>query len=444
MHNSFGSGKSSQVINIVKGGAPIRPYSSVNESLFMRGIATTIKLSDDLDVTSFVSLKNRTGNILSDTIIDTGFETFSSIRIDGYHRTENEIEDKSAIKELNSGGIIRYTDKNLRLSGNLLYTKFNKILNPSGALYRNYAFSGSELVNYSMDGVYQFKNFNLMAEYARSNNNANAFVAGSQVVLHPKIDISILYRNYDKDYQVLNANAFGEYSIPTNERGIYLGLAYRASKQWLVSVYHDVWKSPWLRFRVDGLSDGKESFIRIDYKKRYKHHFYIQYKKEDKPINLTLDNPLRSIDNRVLHRLRIHLQNSIHKNFDLRNRVEYALFNSSSKKSRGWLIYQDAIYRTQGILRTLTARIAYFDTDDFDSRIYAYENDILYEFRIPFYQNEGVRFYINSRWKLSRKASFEIRYELTSYFDDDEIGSGGETIYGNNRSEIKTQLRYQF
>lgn len=444
VHNSFGSGKSSQVINIVKGGAPIRPYSSVNEALFMRGAAGTIKLSDHIDLTSFVSVKNRTGNILSDTIIDAGFESFSSIRLDGYHRTDGEIEDKSSIREINTGGIIRYHHNNLRVNANILHTKFNRFFDPSDELYRKFTFSGDRLTNVSLDGLYQYTNFNIFWEYARSDNGANALVTGSQIVLNPKFDLSLVYRRYDEDYQVLNANAFGEYSSPANEQGLYLGVAYRANKEWLVSAYHDVWKSPWLRFRVDGLSDGKESFLRVDYKKRYQYHFYLQYKFEDKAFNLNSDGPIRNIGSRKLHRLRIHLENSINNTLDLRNRVEYSFSNSTESESSGWLIYQDVILKTQSILRSLTARLAYFDTDDFESRIYAYENDILYEFRIPFYQNEGLRFYVNSRWKLSRKLTFEFRYEVTSYFDDDEIGSGGETILGNNRSEIKTQIRYQF
>ncbi|NNF32830.1 MAG: helix-hairpin-helix domain-containing protein, partial [Saprospiraceae bacterium] len=87
---------------------------------------------------------------------------------------------------------------------------------------------------------------------------------------------------------------------------------------------------------------------------------------------------------------------------------------------------------------------ALFDTDDFDSRIYAFENDIQYEFRIPFYQMKGTRMYLFARYKATRRMTLEARIDRTFLTDAEEIGSGGEEILGNKRNEIKAQMIYRW
>mgnify|MGYP007042166935 CR=1 FL=1 len=51
-------------------------------------------------------------------------------------------------------------------------------------------------------------------------------------------------------------------------------------------------------------------------------------------------------------------------------------------KSNGILLYQDLVYSFKEIPLKLSARYAIFDTDNYDTRLYAYENDLLYVFSI--------------------------------------------------------------
>ena len=63
VHNSFGGGKTSLVTNIKKGGRPIRPYSSVTEANFFRGVAATMDLGSSLQLTLFGSRKQIDGAV---------------------------------------------------------------------------------------------------------------------------------------------------------------------------------------------------------------------------------------------------------------------------------------------------------------------------------------------------------------------------------------------
>jgi hypothetical protein len=138
------------------------------------------------------------------------------------------------------------------------------------------------------------------------------------------------------------------------------------------------------------------------------------------------------------------MTNTLSKSLKLRNRVEFTLFDNNGSTTDGYLLYQDIIYKPIGRLFSFTARYAIFDTDGFDTRIYTFENDILYEFSIPFYTDKGSRFYINWRQRLGRKITLEARYSRTYYDNRETIGSAGQLIDGNVRSEVKAQVRYNF
>ncbi|MDQ3552116.1 MAG: helix-hairpin-helix domain-containing protein, partial [Bacteroidota bacterium] len=82
--------------------------------------------------------------------------------------------------------------------------------------------------------------------------------------------------------------------------------------------------------------------------------------------------------------------------------------------------------------------------DSYNSRIYAYESDVLYSYSIPPFYDKGFRYYFNINYDLSRSFSCWLRWSQTIYENRKSIGSGLDEIVGNKRSDIKLQLRYIF
>ncbi len=444
VHNSFGGTKSALVNSIKKNGQIIRPYSSRGEAIFLRGIATTIDVSKALDVTGFVSYKNEDANIsfIDTTDTDGLFVEFSSIRQDGFHRTASEIEDENTLRRLTTGGRIELSAFPLKIAGNIVVDNFESSFNPQNTVANLFRFRGNTLLNTSIDYSYKWKNVNLFGEAAYSNNSGTAQLYGALIALNRKADISILYRNYSREYQSLLANAFGESSRVNNEKGIYVGFNYEASEKWQFSLYFDQWENPWVRFRVDGPATGTEYLARLTYTPGYKYNSYLQYRYERKERNLSgNETPIDILIPTKLHRWRFNQQIQLNRKFELRNRLEFSLFEDD-ERSGGLLIAQDVFYRTRKL--NLSSRIAYFNTADFDSRIYAFESDLLYSFSIPFFSNEGFRFYINSKWKINYNLTAEFRIARSQFIDINEIGSGNNLISGNSRTDTKVQLRYKF
>ena len=443
LHNDFGIGKSSFVMNVKRAGRSLRPYSSVNEVNYYRGVGITLTPVNHVETTIFASYKPVDASLRTDTLDNTDFDYFGSVRQDGYHRTLSEIENKNTLYQGNGGIKVKYKNRKLELGLNTLYTYFSLPLIKDEQLYKKYLFAGKQLINASVEYGYRWKNLNLFGETAISDNGGKATTNGALISVDRNMDISLLYRNFSPDFHTLNGNAFSESSLPINESGLYWGIEIRPIRKWTISSYVDFWKHPWIGYRRDGITDGKEFFIKVQYVEKRKLECYLQYRYEKKYLNSSGTEKIDYPQAQVLQRIRAHFSYKITKEWEIRDRIELSNYFKTSV-GKGYMMYQDVMYKPIAKPFSFTARFAMFDINSFDARIYTYENDLLYEFYIPFYQNKGTRFYINGRYRIGRNITFEMRYARTYYDDINSIGNGNEQILGSVRSEAKAQLKLKF
>lgn len=80
---------------------------------------------------------------------------------------------------------------------------------------------------------------------------------------------------------------------------------------------------------------------------------------------------------------------------------------------------------------TVKFRYALFETEDYDSRIYAYEPDVLYAFSVPAHYGSGQRYMLVVKYRFHRELSAWLRLSETA------IKSGWEEIDGNKQTEVK-------
>ena len=139
--------------------------------------------------------------------------------------------------------------------------------------------------------------------------------------------------------------------------------------------------------------------------------------------------------------LRLHFNYQINYNLSLASRVEYSFYDREGENETGSVLFQDIKYQFDKIPLKLTSRFALINTSSFNTRIYAYENDILYAFSIPPYYGRSSRFYLLAKYALNDRIDLEMRYAISTFYDRDEISSGLNLIEGNTQSEIKAQVR---
>ncbi|MCD8539467.1 MAG: hypothetical protein LRY55_06630 [Leadbetterella sp.] len=88
--------------------------------------------------------------------------------------------------------------------------------------------------------------------------------------------------------------------------------------------------------------------------------------------------------------------------------------------SEGWAFIQDVETRIRRM--QFKIRLARFSTGSYDSRVYAYENDVLYAVSFPAYYGRGIRWYAIVKAPLGKKADVWVRLAQTRVSDRDSIG----------------------
>lgn len=433
-------GKSAEGVQIKRFARGIRPNTSANENRFFRGIAATIQWKN-ISFTPFYSSHAVDGNIIP--LLYNEQDGTSSIIETGMHRTINELLDKNTINITIFGGHIAYQHKNFTTGVTSYKTILDKPLVLSDELYKQFNFQGTELTNYGADMVLNLKNVNFFGEFAGSSAGGFAGIAGINTFLDDRFFLTILYHNYGKEYQNLYSNPFAESSAIANETGIYLGFKALIHKYISISGYIDHYQFPWLKYRISSPSTGRDYLTQINFTPIENINSYIRYRYKNKQENFKKEyNYMPLISDIERHEFRFFISYNVTHNIICKNRIDMIIYNSDfAEQENGYLIYQDILFRPINFPLETTFRYSLFATDGYNSRIYTYENDVLYAFSVPSYFNNGQRWYLMLKWKIIPRISMWLRYARTSYFNQNTIGSGNDIIDGNSKSEVKLEVK---
>lgn len=440
LYTGFGFGKSADISLIPKVGRGLLPYTSTNETLFLRGFATTFTIRG-VEITPFISYRNLDASLTT----DENTPSVTSLGLSGLHRTPTEIKNKAAVSQTLYGTHLEYVNQRAGV-GILAYkTSFGRSFEPGKYAYNQFDFASDQLTNLSVHYRYNFQQVYVYGEFAQSYPGGFAFVNGLLTSLSPKVSLSLLYRKYQRNYYSFFNQALAESTNAVNEEGFYSGLVITFNKKWEFSTYADLFKFPWLKFRIDAPSSGYELFTQITFTPTKKFRAYFRYRLKEKQQNNDGAETLAFLEKVDLQDFRADLSYPLNKKFVFRNRFEMVQYQKGNTLSGyGFLFYQDIIYHPMVSKFSGNLRLAYFSTADYDSRLYAFENDVLYSYSITPFYNRGFRSYINGRYTLHRGLDVWLRYAITFYPGQKTVGSGLDVIDKNRKSEIKTQIRYQF
>lgn len=438
----FSFGKAPDVTSIAKRDVGLRAYTSSNEFSFLRGFATTVQLAKHIEFTPFISFRNLDASLSLD---ENGDEVLATINETGLHRTQTEIRNKNRISQQIYGGVLQYQKNNLSIGTIAYHSKYSNAFITGDQLYRQYNFVGKQLTNIGLNYNYTYKNIYFFGEAAKSLNSGLAYLNGALISLSSKVSAAVLHRNYQSNYHNFFNQATAEASEAVNEKGLYVGLNINPTKAWNLSFYADYFKFPWLKFRIDAPSNGYEILSQLTYTPTKTLKAFVRYKLELKQQNTDLEVPINFLDNVKRESYRANVSWRLSKTIRFQNRIEVSQYKKGLANAEfGYMIYQDASYAPSLSKFSGNIRLAYFNTPSFNSRIYAYEDDVLYNFVFAMYNGNGIRTYANLKYKLLKKLDVWARYALFLYKDVETVGSGLDEIAGNKKTEVKIQIRYQF
>jgi len=227
---------------------------------------------------------------------------------------------------------------------------------------------------------------------------------------------------------------------------LYAGISIRPGISWRIDAYADLYKFPWLKYGVDAPSTGSDYLIQALYRPNKQLEIYTRYHAESKANNVNPDQLTTSaVLSQPKESWRTQISYRINAAITLRNRTEIVWFDKKGiSPEEGFLIYFDLFYKPVLKPFATSLRLQYFETGGYDSRLYAYENDVFYSYSTPVFYDKGYRYYINFSYDVNRKITLWAKWSQTIYRDKTLIGSGLDEIEGNVKSEIRLQAMYRF
>lgn len=436
--NDFSPSRTAVVAQAERRTNGFRKHFSTNEQDFFRGVASTITIKN-LDISVFYSYRKM------DAAVDS--LTFTSLKTDGLHRLQRDWEKRKTITMQVYGGNIRYATPHFHVGLTALSYSFGKFkMDPDPKPYNLFYFKGSNNFNIGVDYMLKSNRIKFYGETSLSKNGAISTLNALQLTPASYISFLVLYRYYDRRYQALFGNAFSQGSTVQNEQGVYMGLQLTPIAHWKLSVYADLFRFPWLKYGIDAPSGGQEYMAQIDYTPSRNFSTYLRYKYRQKEKNGTFENDnLLRINPYKQHRIRFQQVYNFSSPFIFKTSLDGILFDDPIKKlNKGIMISQSIGWKPTTLPLQMDGYLAWFHTDDYNSRVSSYEKNILYAFNMPSFYGDGMRFALTFRLDIWKRLSLSAKLAHTHYWDRDLIGTDTEEISGSDKTDLYALLRWKF
>lgn len=432
MNNDLSLSKSMSLNAINRQGGSIRPHSSRSGYNYMQGAAATIRLTQKLDLTAFVSYKD------FDATLNNDDGSIATILKSDYHRTQAELNKKNNSSQFVSGGSLNFSDKGFTLGISGYYAWLNRQLKPNKTQeYRKHYAEGQHFYNYSIDYGYRNGNFSLHGETATGNCKAWATINTIAYRLRQNLSVMALQRFYSYRYYSLFAQSFSEGGSVQNESGVYLGVDWQPLRKLSVAYYTDIAYFPWAKYQAHYASRSFDNMLSV------------VYASNNWTITAKYRLKMREKDNADKTAL-------IYKT-DQRARLATAytapLWTIKAQIDAAHSKYKDKSF---GYMTTISggctaikklnlyATLGYFHTQDYNSRIYSYERGMLYDFSFPSYYGEGIRYAVIASCNSIKNITLTAKAGTTNYFDRSKIGSSLQQIDHSSATDILLQMKWKF
>ncbi len=427
--NQTFSSKNSPIESFIKIHPDLRINSSTNESNFENGIGIITQFRS-LKSTYFCSFKDIHGNLEENKI--------TSIKSDGLFNTYTELHkrQKGSTQIIGTSQSLNFNQLQISINSVKVH---NSIVYAPEDNYYNHNYSFNNFWNNSLSYRY-FNGSVLLKGETAFDQYFNLAFTNNFVYNFDNHQLLINTRYFADDYNSFRAQTFSEGSRVQNEKGFFVGFSGSQEK----SDYYlsaDFFNSPTPKYLVHLPSFGKEFVGFINYQINDSNRLKLFYKYELKQKDESL-NKIDILENRIQNRFYIQLKSLLNSELRFIYRLDLNTIKTPNELYKGIATYIDFNYSFQK--SKLGVRLTYFDTDNWDSRIYHYENDILYHFSIPALYENGLKYFFNYSIKINKAIQIWAKYSNLYYINKTSIGSGNDEISGNQKSEFRVQAKINF
>lgn len=432
--NGFGLGKTFSLATAEYRTEGFRKHSSSDEYNYFRGVGATVRLASRWRASAFYSHRNLDG------VVEDG--EITSIYKTGLHRTAKEAAKRHAFVMQAAGGNVAYEGTHLKVGATGLYYFFDRPYEPALRKYARYNLRGNHFYNAGVDYAYRSGRFAWVGEAAKGKQGY-AFLNQLRYQAGGQYKVMLIHRYYSHDYWGMFAHSFGESSALQNENGWYLAGEASPFARWRFFASVDLFSFPWWKYRISKPSQGVDGMLQVTFIPNKRWSMYANYRLKCKERDVTGSGGETILPTRH-HKVRYRLSYA-QGLWSLRTTADYNRFvQAPLQYSHGWQVTQMCGVQLPSFPLAATLQGTYFHTDDYDSRVYAYEKGLLYTFYTPSFYGRGFRFSAHLRYDFRDWLMLIAKFGQTLYQDREEIGSGNDLIRGNKKSDLQVQVRLKF
>lgn len=432
-NNTYGS-RSEQLLAAHPSLVNFRPHTSAEEVNFFRGAAAECTMRD-VNVMLFASYRKLDARYAnqSDTVV--------SLPTTGLHRTISEINMRRTLGCMTAGTRLAYVRPNWHLAINAMLTHYDHIVSPPMRYYNAYYFRGRTLADFSANYYAKFGKMFLQGELATDSHLHLATEHVLNIKWHPNWMTYVQYRQFSPRFVSIYGKAVQQASRVANEQGISVGTRWLPTSQWQLTGSIDCFRFPCpTYYAVLDNSKGIEALLQAQYAPNRQAKFLIRYSVKTKQYTLKLSQK-QLLEYRSTHRLR--LSSVITKSrYDLAAQLDAACATSqSSNPSWGWMCAVRAGYRPSKKL-VLKGFYSLFFTDNYDTRLYAYEPQLPYASSFPSFAYHGTSAVLIASVNIVKSLTISARISSVYYFNRDTISSRLDLINSPFKNDLSIQLKW--
>ncbi|MBR6321166.1 MAG: helix-hairpin-helix domain-containing protein [Prevotella sp.] len=431
LNTSFSPGKMATLQSLGRSTRTLRAHGSRSEADYFQGAAATLRLSRPLSLTAFVSYRPIDATLNADG-------TAATLLTSGYHRTETEMEKKYNTHLTATGASLHLHRGGLQLGANAVYTHIDRSLEPNRqTLYRRHNAHGSDFVNVSANYAYTHYRFALNGETAADKSGAIATINSLSLQLPQSVSLMLLQRFYSYRYSSLYARSFGENSRVQNESGFFVGVGWHPLPHLQLDAYADYAYFPWARYQVSATSHATDFLLQAVYKRKHwvltaRGRVHLKQKDNAEKTGLTADNDYRG---------RLSVAYTSAAGWSAKTQIDLAR-TFYEKAELGKMITEQLTWKNKRCQLFLSASL--FDTDSYDTRLYAYVRQLAHDFYFPTYWGQGVHLTLQGNIDIGKNLQLGAHLDYTNYFDRPVIGTGQQQIDQSHQTNLSLQARWRF
>ncbi|MFA7229292.1 MAG: helix-hairpin-helix domain-containing protein, partial [Melioribacteraceae bacterium] len=262
---------------LTRSGKGIIPYLSTDENMFLRGGAVQFSIAR-ANLYAFISNKKLDGSL------DPLTNKITSIRLDGFHRNQNEADHRKIISEKIFGLSADYSFGEDASLGILYYNteygnSFESLtgIDPSGSRF-SYLSAGYNIL---------LKRLSISGESSYASGSI-ATINSAEFNIGKNFSLLFSFRKYPVKYWGLHTNGFGEKDGTQNETGFYSGLKLKTDYG-ILHFYYDQFKFPFTSEKFPFSSGGSEYLFYYTVKPMPNSELRIRYTIQDKDEQTVID-----------------------------------------------------------------------------------------------------------------------------------------------------------